>query len=186
MSKFGAEKGLWQGHVKRWVAYTIKSPNFPKASAKPSYRKGEGRGWLAVANFLVSDPLFLRSGHRSPYSCKPPQKQMLFSVLTKGGKGPSLNSHPPRSRPGYQEGRKGTSPEALAQHLVWVFLSTQAQWERPILVGGTLRARSLDPAWPSSLRALGTQPALRLFTETGENRLYRITRKANCGKHPPG
>ena len=99
-----------------------------------------------------------------------------------------LNSllHPPRSRPGYQEGRKGTSPEALAQHLVWVFLSTQAQWERPILVGGTLRARSLDPAWPSSLRALGTQPALRLFTETGENRLYRITRKANCGKHPPG
>ena len=63
MSEFGAEKGLLQWHVKRWVAYAVKTPNSLKASAKPSYRKGEGRGWLAVANFLVSDPLFLRPGH---------------------------------------------------------------------------------------------------------------------------
>ena len=35
----------------------------PKLSAKPFYRTGEGGAWLVVAEFLVSDPLFLRSGH---------------------------------------------------------------------------------------------------------------------------
>ena len=30
----------------------------------PLKAKGEGGVWLVVANFLVSDPLFLRSGHR--------------------------------------------------------------------------------------------------------------------------
>ena len=37
-----------------------------KLSAKPFYRKSEGGVWLVVKNFLVSDPLFLRSGHDIP------------------------------------------------------------------------------------------------------------------------
>ena len=62
--EFGAEKGLLQGHARRWVSYALKTPKTPrKLSAKPFYKKGEGGAWLAVANFLVSDPLFLRSGH---------------------------------------------------------------------------------------------------------------------------
>ena len=42
----------------------LKKPQTPqKLSAKPFYRKGEGGVWLVVANFLVSDSLFLRSYH---------------------------------------------------------------------------------------------------------------------------
>ena len=34
-----------------------------KLAAKPFSRKGERDAWLIVVNVLVSDPLFLRSGH---------------------------------------------------------------------------------------------------------------------------
>ena len=170
MSKFGAEKGLWQGHVKRWIAYTIKTPNFPKASAKPSYRKGEGRGWLAVANFLVSDPLFLRSGHRSPYSCKPPQKQMLFSVLTSKDKVLRLNFHPPRSRAWVRGGDPSEDQLPPPPYLhpapsIGPPTSTQALLKRQISAGSSLRAWYSDPAWLSSQGSQEprTQLALRVL-----------------------
>ena len=52
------------GLCKDMVGSCLKKPRTPrKLSAKPFYREGEGGMWLVVANFLVSDPLFLRSGH---------------------------------------------------------------------------------------------------------------------------
>ena len=85
-----------EGHARRQVAPALKPPNSQKLSAKPYFRKGEGGMCVVVANFLVSDPLFLRSGHGS---CKPPpKKKMLFSVLRRKGKVPRLNFHPVRSR----------------------------------------------------------------------------------------
>ena len=42
-------------------------PRSPKVTESfqqtPLKAKGEGGSWLAVANFLVSNPLLLRSGH---------------------------------------------------------------------------------------------------------------------------
>ena len=64
--EFGAQKGLLQGPARRWVAHALKTPTPRELSAKPFYRKGEGGTWLVVADFLVSDPLFLRSGHHVP------------------------------------------------------------------------------------------------------------------------
>ena len=48
------------------MAHALKTPTPRELSAKPFYRKGEGGTWLVVADFLVSDPLFLRSGHHVP------------------------------------------------------------------------------------------------------------------------
>ena len=53
-----------QGHARKQVGHALKTLSYPKAISKAFYRKGEGRVWLVV-NFLVSDPLFLRSGHSS-------------------------------------------------------------------------------------------------------------------------
>ena len=48
----------------RWVALALRTSNFPKAFTKPFSRKGgDGAAWVAIADFLVSEPLFLRSGH---------------------------------------------------------------------------------------------------------------------------
>lgn len=41
-----------------------------RTSWKPFYRQGEGGVWLVVAN-LVSEPLFLRSGHNVPVKLHP-------------------------------------------------------------------------------------------------------------------
>ena len=41
----------------------LKPQTLGKLSGKPFHRKKEGGPWLIVANFLVSDHLFLRSGH---------------------------------------------------------------------------------------------------------------------------
>ena len=54
---------LTTGPCKETGGSCLKKPQTPqKLSAKPFYRKGEGGVWLVVANFLVSDSLFLRSG----------------------------------------------------------------------------------------------------------------------------
>ena len=61
---------------------------------------------------------------RSQCSCKPPPKQMLFSVLTRKGKVPRLSFHPLRPRPWLRGGPwAGQLPcmGAFIQHLVWVF-----------------------------------------------------------------
>ena len=58
--------GIWsrdrfiEGHARRQVARALKPQ---KLAAKPFSRKGERDAWLIVVNVLVSDPLFLRSGH---------------------------------------------------------------------------------------------------------------------------
>ena len=62
MSEFGTEKGLVQGPKGDQWLVPLK-PQIPrKLSAKPFSRKGEEGAWW-VANVLVSDHLFLRSGH---------------------------------------------------------------------------------------------------------------------------
>ena len=52
--------------------------------------------WLVVADFLVSDPLFLRSGNDVPVNLY--QMNVIFSVLTRKGKVPRHNFHPPKSQ----------------------------------------------------------------------------------------
>ena len=62
-SEFGTEKGLLQIHT-RSVSHALRTLKLLKAFSKGSLKaKGEGGAWLVVTNFLVSDPLFLRSGH---------------------------------------------------------------------------------------------------------------------------
>ena len=90
-SRGGEEKGSVQGPARRQVARALKPQTPRKLSAKAFPRKSEGG---AVTNFLVSDPLFLRSG---PINL--PQTS-VFSVLTRKDRVPKLNSHPPRARPG--------------------------------------------------------------------------------------
>ena len=67
----------------RWLNYY--KPQLPrKLSAKPFSWEGEGEAWLAVTNFLVSDPLPWRSGHgQVMMSLQASTKQMVFSVLTR-------------------------------------------------------------------------------------------------------
>ena len=118
-----------------------------KPSAKPFYRKGEGGARLFIANYLVSDPLFLKSGHgQVTMFLYISTKQMLFFVLTRKGKVPRLNLLPPRSKPGLGGGGPlaGWLPEGFVQH--------PARLTRQLSAGGTLRARSPDPAQPSPLR----------------------------------
>ena len=52
--EFGAEKGLLQGHARRWVAHALRSTKLLKTFIKALLKaKGEGGTWLTVANFLV-------------------------------------------------------------------------------------------------------------------------------------
>ena len=81
-----------EGHARRQVAPALKPPNSQKLSAKPYFRKGEGGMCVVVANFLVSDPLFLRSGHGS---CKPPpKKKNVILCSEKKGQGPKAQLSP--------------------------------------------------------------------------------------------
>ena len=118
--------------------------------------------WLVVANFLVSDHLFLRSGHSQVMMfMQISTKQTLLSVLTRKNKISRFSFHPLRSRPwlkiaglcgaSYPAGSIGPSislgPLACAQ--AWLM--------RQISAGSTLGARSPDPAQPSSLRKHSAQ-----------------------------
>ena len=77
--KVWSRKRFIEGHARRQVAPALKPLNSQKLSAKPYFRKGEGGMCLAVANFLVSDPLFQRSIHSS---CKlPPKKKKCYSLF---------------------------------------------------------------------------------------------------------
>ena len=60
-SEFGAEQGLLQG---RWVAHALKGLQLLESfQQSPFMGKVRGGAWVVVADFLVSDPLFLRLGH---------------------------------------------------------------------------------------------------------------------------
>ena len=87
---------------------------------------------------------------RSPCSCKPSPKQMLFSVLTKTGKVP--RSTFTRQAPGLAK-RKGslhgsvTVPRSIhPAPSVHPLASALAQLKRQISAGGALRTKSSDPA----------------------------------------
>ena len=51
------------GPTRRWVDRALKRPNSLKAFSKTFSRKGKEEVWLLVADFLVLNPLFLRSNH---------------------------------------------------------------------------------------------------------------------------
>ena len=68
------------------VAHTWKNPELSEAFLQGTFKgqvRGAGGAWLVTASFLVLESLFLHlSTHiRSCHSCKPPTRQMLFSVL---------------------------------------------------------------------------------------------------------
>ena len=109
---------------------------------------------LGVRSFVLK--VRSQSGHRC--SCKPPPKQMLFSVLTRKGEVPRLNFHPPRSRPWLRGGGPCTGWVTLPGRVRPApSLGAQARVRRQISAGGALRARSPDPTQPSSLREPGAQ-----------------------------
>lgn len=63
LKHWSLEFGLLQDHARRWVAHTL-TPKLLKAFIKDFFKaKGKRGAYLVVANFLVSDPLFLKSGH---------------------------------------------------------------------------------------------------------------------------
>ena len=108
----------------------------------PSYRKGEGGIWLVVANFLVSEPLFLRSGNNVPINLH--QTNVTF-CSDKKGEGPKAQLSPSKVQAWLGEGGPVTLP--------WNICPTpnlgppacaQAWLKRQISVGGSLRARSPD------------------------------------------
>ena len=45
------------------MADALRNPVSESFQQAPLKEKGEGGAWLVVANFLASDPLFLRSDH---------------------------------------------------------------------------------------------------------------------------
>ena len=99
---------------------------------------------------------------RSPCSCKPPPKQMSFSVLTRKGKVPRLNFHPPEIQGLAKRRESLRRPVTLPGSVcpapsLGPPASVHAQLKRQISAGDTLRARSPDPAQPSSLREPGPQ-----------------------------
>ena len=72
----------------RWVAPVLRAPNLLKAFMKALLKaKGEGGAW-GVADFLVSNPLFLKSSHgKVRMFLYISMYRILFSVLTKRGGG---------------------------------------------------------------------------------------------------
>ena len=101
--------------------------------SKALFQGRGGRGEWVVANILVAEPVFLRSGHsQGMMLLQTSTKWILFSVLTRKDTVPRENRHPLRSSPG---------------------------WEAQISAGGSLRARSPDPVQPSSLRKTGMRDA---------------------------
>lgn len=63
-SELRAEKRFTSWPCKKMDGSCLKNPKLTKLSEeKPFHRKREGGPWLIVANFLMSDHLFLRSGH---------------------------------------------------------------------------------------------------------------------------
>ena len=75
----GAEKGLMEVHISRWVAHALKNPGATwKLSAKPFYRKGEGGGVVSCCRLLGVRSFILEV--RSQLGKTLP-KQMLFSIL---------------------------------------------------------------------------------------------------------
>ena len=69
-----------EGNARGWISHALKKTQTPqKPSAKTFYRKDEGGVWIMIANFLVSNPLLLRSGYGQVMTVlKISTKQLLF------------------------------------------------------------------------------------------------------------
>lgn len=64
------------------MGHDLKATNSKTFLQKPFYSKDEGGMWSVVANFLMSDPLFLRLSYgQVRMFLYISTKQMLFSVL---------------------------------------------------------------------------------------------------------
>ena len=155
-----------EGPARRQLAHALKTANSWKAVSKTLFsercRKGVGSCCkrLAVRSFALE----VRC------SCKPPPKQMLFSVLTSKGKVLRLNFHPPRSRAWVRGGDPSEDQLPPPPYLrpapsIGPPTSTQALLKRQISAGSSLRAWYSDPAWLSSQGSQEprTQLALRVL-----------------------
>ena len=70
MSEFGAEKDSLQGHGRKWIAHTSKTPNSLKGFSKALLKAGSGRGVasyckLPCAGILCSYSCLGRSGYNA-------------------------------------------------------------------------------------------------------------------------
>ena len=121
-SEFGTEKVLLQGHARRWVVHPLKTQTPRKLLAKHFSRKGEGEVWVVAVNFLVSHPLFLRSGNATPVNL---YQTNIILCSEKNWQGP--------------EDQSPSKVQVLTER-------------RRISVGSSLKPRSPDPALLSSTK----------------------------------
>ena len=70
-----------QGREARPVAPAQITVNSPKLSAKPFPSKGEGGAWSVAADFLVLEPLSLRSGHGQVAKVSVSLRQNKYSLF---------------------------------------------------------------------------------------------------------
>ena len=120
--EFGAEKGP----CKEMGGSCLKNSKGPEIFHQSPFKSQRwGRGVVSRANLLVSDPLFLRSGHGQVTFLYISSKQMLFSVLTRKGKVPRHSVHHPRSQSWLRGSRaqlaapSGPGPKTLLSCRLW-------------------------------------------------------------------
>lgn len=132
--------------------------------------------------------MFLRSDH-SQVTCKPPPRQMLFSILTKKGKVMAQLS--PSQ---IQANRKGSLCGLMTLfsniHLVPGLgppASAHSWLKKRFSAGGAFRTRFPGSAQLSSLREPGTKDRAgpQAFHLTGDNHLYGINRNTCCSTYQP-
>lgn len=145
----------------------LKNPLTPgRLSAKPFIGKGGGP-WLVVANFLVSDHLSLRSGHRQVTMLLEASSRASVSLCS--DKGQSAKAQLPSPRPRLSQGdpgrpvslpwSTGPAPSLCPSTSAQALLKCRAQLVAPIS-----RGWSPEPAQPSSLREPGAQhPVSQVF-----------------------
>ena len=153
-SEFGADKGLLQGPARRRVAHALKTPNYLKAFSKALLQERWGRGgvscWklLGVRSFVLEVRSW--SGHDVPVNVH----QTNVSLCSdKKRQGPKAQLSPSE----VQASLRGGGPCAGRSPSLGPPTSAQPGWGGRSQLVAPLRARSPDPAQPSSLREPGAQ-----------------------------
>ena len=96
------------------AAYALKNPQLLEGF-QPSPFIGKGGGpWLVVANFLVSDHLFLRSGHRQVTMLLEASSRASVSLCS--DKGQSAKAQLPSPRPRLSQGDPGQARFSALDH----------------------------------------------------------------------
>ena len=124
--EFGTEKGLLQGHARRWVAHVLRAPKLLKAFSKALLKAKWGERSMVSCKLpgVRSFVLEVRSWSGNDVSVNFHQR-MLLSVLTRKGKVPGYNFHPPRSWAWLRGGsaqsaaHSGPSPQTLLNCRPW-------------------------------------------------------------------